>query len=128
MEEAIAQLVTYVGAIVLLAVAYGETFGPLQSDMTQAVVDAAKIKSRYRRATNYAVGILVALGIFAVLSVWVDVGWRIIPVGILAGITSSVKAGKVHDQISKGQVLPDERYEITDEPVAKPKGTPFTPE
>jgi len=104
MDEAIAQLIGYVGTIVLLAVAYGETFGGLQTELTQAVVDAGKVRSRYKRLVNFAVGIIVAVGIFTVLSFWVDVGWRIVPVGVLAGITSSVKAGKVYDQLQQPRV------------------------
>ena len=52
-------ITAYFALIVLISVAYGRTFGGFQEAITQSVVDALAVKSRYRRVTNLAVGMVI---------------------------------------------------------------------
>ena len=60
-DEFSTDITAYFALIVLISVAYGRTFGGFQEAITQSVVDALAVKSRYRRVTNLAVGMVIAL-------------------------------------------------------------------
>lgn len=97
MEQAVQGLVNIIGVVAVLATAYGKLFGYVQVEMVQAVIDAGNVPGKYRRLANFAVGILMALIVFGALAIWVDKGWQLIPVGMLAGLVSSIAAGEQHD-------------------------------
>jgi len=89
-------LTAYFAIIVLVSVAYGKTFGGTQEAITQAVVDALAIRSRYRRVTNLAVGMAIAL-LIAGAAAWKLQTWDVLPIGIIAGLMASVEAAKAHE-------------------------------
>lgn len=92
----IGELVAILGIVVGLAVAYGKAFAGHQEQITQAVIDAFQVKSRYKRLVNIAVGILIAAGMTAVGAAWLH-AWEIVPAGVLAGILAAVEASKQHE-------------------------------
>lgn len=89
-------ILAIIAAITGLAVAYGKIFAPYQTDITQAVIDAAKVPTRYRRLLNLVVGIAIATAFTLVGAAWMG-QLELVPAGILAGVLASVEAGKVHD-------------------------------
>jgi hypothetical protein len=89
-------LTAYFAIIVLVSVAYGKTFGSTQEAITQAVVDAFAIRSRYRRLTNLGVGIAIAL-IIAGAAAWKLGSWDVVTIGVIAGLMASVEAARAHE-------------------------------
>jgi hypothetical protein len=96
MDNQIGDLVALVGIVVGLGIAYGKAFGPYQTAISQAIIDAGRINSRYRPLTNLIVGVVIGVAITVVGALWLHT-WEILPAGIFAGILASVEAGKVHD-------------------------------
>ena len=96
MDQDISELVTIIGVVTALAVAYAKAFGSYQAAITQAFVDACSVPSRYKRVLNLSVGIVISCGMTLVGVVWLD-SWRIMPAGVLAGILSAVEASKAYD-------------------------------
>ncbi|HWV57907.1 MAG TPA: hypothetical protein VNZ57_10675 [Longimicrobiales bacterium] len=96
MDQSVSALIAIIGIIVGLAIAYGKAFGGYQTDITQAVIDAAKVPTRYRRLLNLVVGIAIATAFTLVGAAWMG-QLELVPAGILAGVLASVEAGKVHD-------------------------------
>lgn len=96
MEQLSNDLAAYFAIIVLVSVAYGKTFGATQEAITQAVIDAFAIRSRYRRVTNLGVGMAIAL-LIAGAAAWKLTSWDVIPIGIIAGLMASVEAAKAHE-------------------------------
>ena len=97
MDESIDQLIIVLGVVAGLAVAYGKVMGGYQTELSQTFIDAFQIRSRFRRLANLTVGVGLAVGFTVVGALWLET-WAIVPAGVLAGILSSVEAGKVHDR------------------------------
>jgi hypothetical protein len=98
-------LTAYFAIIVLVSIAYGKTFGGFQEAITQSVVDALASKSRYRRVTNLAVGMVIAL-LIAGAAAWKLGTWDVIPIGIIAGLMASVEAARAHETPQAPPTLP----------------------
>ena len=97
MQANVDELIVIIGVIAALSVAFGKAFGPYQTEISQAVIDALQVPSRYRRILNMGIG--VAIGVIFTLVGALSIGeWQIVPAGILAGIMASVEASKVHDR------------------------------
>jgi hypothetical protein len=96
MGDQIAELITVIGVVTGLALAYGKAFAGYQAAITQAFIDAFAVPSRFRRLLNLLVGILIASAFTVVGALWLD-SWAIVPAGVLAGILAAVEAGKEHD-------------------------------
>jgi hypothetical protein len=96
MGDQITELITIIGIVTGLALAYGKAFAGYQAAITQAFIDAFAVPSRFRRLLNLAVGILIASAFTAVGALWLE-SWAIVPAGVLAGILAAVEAGKEHD-------------------------------
>lgn len=60
MDANIELLIAYITLVAGLSVTFGKVFGSCQTKITQAVIDAIGMRSRYRRLVNMAVGILTA--------------------------------------------------------------------
>ena len=104
MEKNITELITIIGVITGLALAYGKAFGTYQSEITQAVIDVFEVKTRFRRILNLTVGIMIANAFTIVGAAWLH-AWGVIPAGMLAGILASVEAGRTHDARKAGDRL-----------------------
>ncbi len=100
MDTSIEALVAYITLVVGLSVTFGKVFGGYQTEITQAIIDAVGVRSRYRRLVNMAIGILIASLFTVVGALSIGAPWQIIPAGVLAGIMASVEASRVHDQES----------------------------
>jgi hypothetical protein len=96
MDRHVPDLITFIGVLTGLALAYGKAFGAYQSEITQAVIDVFDVQSRYRRMLNIITGVLIAGAFTVVGAAWLD-AWAIVPAGVLAGILASVEAGRKHD-------------------------------
>jgi hypothetical protein len=96
MGDQITELITIIGIVTGLALAYGKAFAGYQAAITQAFIDAFSVPSRFRRLLNLVVGILIASAFTVVGALWLN-SWTIVPAGVLAGILAAVEAGKVHD-------------------------------
>lgn len=95
-DELIALSVIVVG----LVAAYGKAFAGYQTILSQWVIDAFAVESRFRGLVNLAVGLLIGTG-FSLIAAQMLGTWTLVPVGIFAGFLSSVEASKKHDE---GQV------------------------
>lgn len=95
MDEAIQNILNNLGIIGLLAVTFGETFGPRQTQISEAVIRAGKVKSAYKPAVNIVTSIIIAVMLGGVLAIYA--GWQSIPIMALAGLLSGTKAADVHD-------------------------------
>jgi hypothetical protein len=95
-EKNITELITIIGVIAGLALAYGKAFGTYQSEITQAVIDVFEVKKRFRRILNLTTGVLIASAFTIVGAAWLH-SWGVVPAGVLAGILASVEAGRTHD-------------------------------
>lgn len=116
MNDSIDELIVVLGVVGALAVAYSKAFGGYQAELTQALIDAFAIKSRFRRLANLGVGIGLAVAFTVVGALWLG-SWAIVPAGALAGILSSVEAGRVHDeQATQAAVSVPPRTSITPRP------------
>lgn len=82
--------------MIALAVAFGKAFGPYQMTLSQWVIDALKVKGRYRGLVNLAVGLVIATG-FSVIAAYEMEQWAIVAVGAFAGFLASIEAGRQHD-------------------------------
>ncbi len=96
MEQTITELVTIIGVVAALAVAYAKAFAVHQEAISQAMIDAFKVTSEYRRLLNLGVGIAIAAGMTCVGAVWLE-RWEIVPAGVLAGLLAAVEASKAHE-------------------------------
>jgi hypothetical protein len=95
-EDQTATLVTAIVLIVGLGVTYAKTFAPYQTGLTQIVVDACQIPTRYRSAINLLVGVLVASAV-TVVAAYAIGSAVVIPAGIIAGVMGSIESQRVHD-------------------------------
>ena len=89
-------LVAILGTVPALGIPENMAYAKLQEQITQSVIDAFQVKSRYKRLVNIGGGILFAGGMTAVGAAWLH-AWEIVPAGVLAGILAAVEAGKQHD-------------------------------
>lgn len=97
MESSVSALLAAIAVIVGASVTYAKTFGSQQEALTQIAVDTFAIKSRYKRATNLAVGLLLA-SILTVVAAYAIGNLVVIPGGIVAGLFASVEAQRVHEE------------------------------
>lgn len=95
MDEAIQNILNNLGIIGLLAVTFGETFGPRQAQISEAVIRAAKVKSAYKPAVNIVTSIIIATLLGGLLAIYA--GWEAIPIMALSGLLAGTKAAEVHD-------------------------------
>lgn len=86
-----------IGLVLALSIGYGKVVGPLQTDISQAFIDAFAVPSSYKRLLNLGVGLVLAVAVAIIGAVAVD-SWALVPAGVLAGVMASVEAAKVHDQ------------------------------
>ena len=91
-DELIALSVVVLG----LAAAYAKSFSRYQTTLSQWVIDACGIPSRWRGLTNLAVGLAIAAGFSVIAAMMLD-AWALVAVGVFAGFLASVEAGRVHD-------------------------------
>lgn len=84
------------GVLFGAAIAYGKIVGPHQTELTQTVIETFGVPKRYRRLANLAVGLVLAVALFAVAAYSTGLWVLVIP-GITAGFLSSVTAGAKHD-------------------------------
>ena len=112
-------ITAYFALIVLISVAYGRTFGGFQEAITQSVVDALAVKSRYRRVTNLAVGMVIAL-LIAGAAAWKLGTWDVIPIGIIAGLMASVEAARAHETPQAPPTVPAAKGGATAATVEQP--------
>lgn len=97
MDAQMTELITIIGVVTGLALAYGRAFAGYQAAITQAFIDAFTVSSKYKRLLNLVIGILIASAFTAVGALWLGT-WQIVPAGVLAGILAAVEAGKAHDE------------------------------
>jgi hypothetical protein len=102
LDGQVTELITIIGVVTGLALAYGKAFAGYQAVITQAFIDAFTVPRRIRRLLNLAVGILIASAFTVVGALWLD-SWAIVPAGVLAGILAAVEAGKAHDAGDRGK-------------------------
>lgn len=95
MDEITNAITNNIGILALLAVTYGEAFGGKQSEITNAVIKAFGVKSRYKPAVNMLASIAVAALIGAVLAIYST--WSVVPLMAIAGLLAGTKAAQVHD-------------------------------
>lgn len=96
MDEITSAITNNIGILALLAVTYGEAFGPKQVEINNAVIKGFSVRSRYRPAANMVTSIVVAATIGAVLAMYST--WEVIPLMGLAGLLAGTKAAQVHDE------------------------------
>ena len=97
MQDNADQLVIIIGITIALSLTYGKWIGPLQTDISQAFIDAWQVPSQYKRLLNLAVGMVLAITLTVVAALALG-DWGIVGIGALAGIMASVEASRVHDQ------------------------------
>lgn len=90
------RIVAMIGLIGGLSIAYGKAMGTQQAAISEAVISAGTIGSRYKRVVNLAIGLVLAILFTAVAALWLG-SWEIVPAGVLAGILASTEANKAHD-------------------------------
>lgn len=93
MDGDLAKLLAIVAAA---SVAYGKILGPYQMQLSEWVIAAGRVPSRWRGLVNLGVGVALATAVAAVAS-WQAGDWAVLAVGFLGGILASVEAAKVHD-------------------------------
>ena len=86
-------LTVTVGALVA---GFGKFFGPYQMELSQAVIDAGEIPTRYKRLINIGVGLVLAVGFMVGAAYILDL-WPLVWIGFLAGLLSSVEASRTHE-------------------------------
>ena len=86
-----------IGLVLALSIGYGKVVGPLQTDISQAFIDAFAVPTPYKRLLNLGVGLALAVAVAIIGAVAVD-SWALVPAGVLAGVMASVEAARVHDQ------------------------------
>ena len=96
MQESADTIVATLGIVVALSIAYGRIVGPLQTDITQAIIDAWQVPSNVRRLLNLGVGTTLGVAVAIVGALAVG-SWAVVPAGILAGVMASSEAARVHD-------------------------------
>lgn len=99
-EAQIGEITTAIAVLGTLSMAYGAFVGPRQTELVQAIIDVGKLHSRYRPAVNFLTGIVLAVILSVFLAMYVN-DWRILAVGIVAGVFASQKAAETHDTQKK---------------------------
>ena len=97
MTEGTDGILAAIGVVLALSIGYARVVGPLQTDISQAFIDAFAVPSSYKRLLNLGVGLVLAVTVAIIGAVAVD-SWALVPAGVLAGVMASVEAAKVHDQ------------------------------
>jgi hypothetical protein len=101
--EGLGPLLAIMSAIILASGLFGERFAPYQEKLSQGIIDAFNIPTRFRLLTNIGVGIVVAVVFTLVAAIYIG-SYLVVPAGILAGILSAVNASNLHDS-KKEQVV-----------------------
>lgn len=83
-------------AIIAVASQLATAFGPYQESITEAVIEGFGIPKRFKRLTNFGVGLTLGL-LFAVVIAFYMGAPIFIPIGVLIGVLASVSAAKAHD-------------------------------
>jgi hypothetical protein len=96
MEAGIATLLAAIAVIVGASITYAKTIGPYQEAMSQVAIESFGVSSRYKKAVNLGVGLLLA-SILTVVAAYAIGNMIVIPAGLVAGIFASVEAQRVHD-------------------------------
>lgn len=97
MQSSIDELIVVIGVVTALSVAFAKAFGPYQTEISQAVIDAFAVPSSSRRLVNMGVGIVIGVAFTAIGAAAIG-AWGIVPAGVLAGVLASVEASRTHDQ------------------------------
>lgn len=95
-EQTIGEITAAIAILGTLSAAYGKFIGPLQTELVQAIIDGFSLSSKIRPAVNFATGIGLALILSLFLALYVG-DWRLIAVGLVAGVFASQKAAETHD-------------------------------
>lgn len=95
MEDISNSLISFVAVVGLVIAAYQGAFGTRQAEISEVVIKAFDVKSRYKPAVNMATSIVVSLAVGGVLAM--EAGWRVLPIAALAGFLASMKAAEAHD-------------------------------
>lgn len=90
-------LIAYIGLLVTASIGYGKVVGPYQVELTETVIEALGIKTRFKRVANLATGIVVALAFTGVAGYALG-RWELLLPGVFAGFLASVEAGRKHDK------------------------------
>lgn len=101
MNDQLQQLTVLAALVSGAALAYARLLGNAQMYIVQAAIDALSLPSKLRPAVNIALGLLLAI-LFSLLLAWYAADLRLLAVGILAGILSSVSAAQAHDAATAG--------------------------
>lgn len=84
------------GIVAGLSAGYGFLFGQYQEIVTEWIIDAFDIETRFKGVTNLGMSIAIAL-MFSALALSRTGDWRLLPAGVLAGIIAAAEASKIHD-------------------------------
>jgi len=95
MEDISNSLISFVAVVGLVIAAYQGAFGARQAEISEVVIKALDVKSRYKPAVNAVTSVLVALVVGGVLAM--EAGWKVLPIAALAGLLASTKAAEAHD-------------------------------
>ena len=95
MAELSDNLISLIAVVTLVIAAYQGAFGPRQAELSEVVIKAFGVKSRYKPAVNALTSVAVALIVGGVLAM--EAGWKVLPIAALAGLLASTKAAEVHD-------------------------------
>lgn len=95
MDELANLLTSQFVIIVALVAGYQSAFGPRQTEITEAVIQAFSVPKRYKPLVNIVASVVVATLIGLVLAVYTN--WQVIPIAAIAGLLASTKAAEVHD-------------------------------
>ena len=96
MEQDVASLAAAIAIIVGLSVTYDKTFAPYQTGLSEIVIQAFRVTSRYKPAVNLGVGILIASAVTVVAAAAVG-NAAVIAGGVVGGIMASIESQRVHD-------------------------------
>lgn len=94
-----AQWAVVVAAILVLVGAadtYAAKFGPVQTQINEAVIQAFQVASRYRPVLNYGLSVAVASTFLTLIAASVGT-WEIVPAAVVVGALAAGTAADVHD-------------------------------
>lgn len=92
--------------IIAASAAYGKLFGKPQMTVTQWIIDASQIESRFRGVTNMAVGLALSLPFAVIIATELDI--KTGSIFLLGGFIASIEAARIHDE-EKAAILPTRR-------------------
>ena len=101
-----------VALIISVAAGYSKLFAEIQMYLTQSLIDAFQVESRYRKLLNIGLGVGIATAV-SLITVLYFHEWKFMSVGVVAGIIASAQASKAHD----AEKSPESSPETADETV-----------